>query len=179
MKKVLKLSLLGLPWLILAVMTFYLIAYDGWRDLTFGRLHRVAYEMFDDPGGIDEVRIYLLQGEEGTESGDVFPVRPYGRNAETYGVISLTGEALEEFKTLWRFMALELAYDYQALCHHPPYGFQLIEENQVKVETSICWACSNFYVSILGTSAWYGFNSSGPNSEALLNFCDSLMPYPK
>jgi hypothetical protein len=179
MKRILKLSLSALPWLILVAIASYLYFFDGWRDLTTGRLHRTAYKMFEDTGTVDEVRIYLLQGEEGTESGQTFPIRPYGRNTEVYGVVTLDEEKIKEFIELWRWMILDLSYENQALCHSPPYGFQLVADGEIVVETSICWACSNFYVSLLGTSAWYGFIPEGSNASSLLNFCNSIMPYPK
>ncbi len=51
-----------LPWLLLLIIGCYLALGEGWKDVTLGRFHRKAQEMFADVGGVTEARVYLLMG---------------------------------------------------------------------------------------------------------------------
>jgi len=79
----------------------------------------------------------------------------------------------------WGWMTQDLSYELRGMCYSPPYGFQLLKGNTIVVETSICWHCNNFYVTDLRGSSWYGFDTNKQISQALLKYCDSLLPYPK
>ncbi|HRE90561.1 MAG TPA: hypothetical protein PK095_15625, partial [Myxococcota bacterium] len=105
-----------------------------------------------------------------------FPVRPYESDEPIYGEVTLTGEQLEEFLDYWRWQTP--VYGGGAMCHHPPYGFRLYKGRSLVAETSLCWECSNYYVNLwpLG-SQWQSFDSENEQAQALLNFCDELLPY--
>ena len=45
-------------------------------------------------------------------------------------------------------------------------------------QTSLCWACENFYVDTkFFGSNWIGFDSGSEVGRSLLEFCDGLLPY--
>lgn len=165
-----------LPWLLLGIVALYFVVFSGWKDATIGRYHRKAFDLFSDTEGLTSVTIYLLLGEEAKKEKNVFPIRPYGDKDPTYGSVELSGDELEKFLDLWRYQ--EPAIWRQALCHHPVYGFRLYRGNTLAGETSICWKCSNYYVTPYpGMSAWYGFMADSKNALALLDFCDARLPY--
>lgn len=65
-----------LPWLLLLIIGLYLALGEGWRDVTLGRFHRKAQEIFADVEGITEARIYLLMGTKEQQTKETFPIRP-------------------------------------------------------------------------------------------------------
>ena len=174
-RKIIKV-LLGLSLAFTIITVVYLVFFDGFKDITDGRTHREAFDLFADTEGIYEARIYLIMGE-GKSDGS-FPIRPYGREEPTYGSVTLTGNELKNFLDVWEYQ--EAAWGRQAMCHGPVYGFRLYRRGKLTRETSICWSCSNFYVTPYpGMSTWYGFNSDSKQAKGLLAFCDKLLPYKK
>lgn len=165
-----------LPWFLLALIAFYLIFLEGMWDATSGRFHRKAIELFSYTNDITKAEVYLLAGEEAEQKGITFPIRPYASEHPVYGTVALSGGDLDEFLDLWGLQ--EPSFNRQALCHYPVYGFRLYRGSRLVGETSICWECSNFYVTVYpGISGWYGFVADSENAEALLEFCDTLLPY--
>ncbi|MCW5558984.1 MAG: hypothetical protein KIT22_14280 [Verrucomicrobiae bacterium] len=165
-----------LSWMALCIAALYLIFGQGWKDITLGRLHRKAHEIFSDVDGITEARIYLLMGTKGRETMETFPIRPYGRNHSIFGNVTLTGDRLSVFLNLWRSQSP--AQLRRALCHDPVYGFRLYRGGRLVSETSICWHCNNYYVTAWPLrSSWYGFEADSETAQALLSFCDDLLPY--
>jgi hypothetical protein len=158
------------------VTIVYLVFFDGFKDVTDGRVHREAFDLFADTEGIYEARIYLIMGEG--KSDGTFPIRPYDREEPTYGSVTLTGEKLKDFLHVWEYQ--EVSWGRQAMCHDPAYGFRLFRRGKLTRETSICWSCNNFYVTPYpGMSTWYGFNADSKQAKELLAFCNKLLPYRK
>ena len=171
-----QLLLRSLPWLLLAGVAFYLTLGEGWKDVTYGRFHRKAHAMFSDVRGITEARVYLLMGRPEQQTAETFPIRPYDTSEPVCGSIVLTGKELEEFINLWSYQSA--SQDRQALCHDPAYGFRLYRGSRLVAETSLCWTCSNFYVSCWPFgSGWYGFDADSKYAKQLLSYCDGLLPY--
>lgn len=165
-----------LPWLLLALVAIYFAFFDGWRDATSGRFHRKAFELFSNTHKVTKAEVYLLMGEESAQEETTFPIRPDGSTHPVYGSTELSGKELDEFLKVWRYQ--EPSIWRQALCHHPAYGFRLYEGGSLVAETSICWECSNYYVTAYpGMSGWYGFIADSENAKALLDFCDARLPY--
>ena len=165
-----------LPWFLLALVAIYFALFGGWRDATSGRFHRKAFELFSNTHEVTKAEIYLLMGDESNLEDRTFPIRPYGSTHPIYGSKEVSGEELEQFLDVWRYQ--EPSIWRQALCHHPAYGFRLYEGHSLVVETSICWECSNYYVTAYpGMSGWYGFVADSENAKALLDFCDARLPY--
>jgi hypothetical protein len=165
-----------LPWLIVGVCAVYFGLLDGWRDATVGRFHRKALELFSDTKGITKVEVYLLKGEDANVREETFPLRPYGSTTPVYGSVVLSGSELDEFLGHWCRQAP--SFWNQAMCHDAVYGYRLYRGGRVVGETSICWKCSNFYVTVYpGMSGWYGFTSTSKSALDLLAFCDARLPY--
>lgn len=71
-------SLKILPWTLLALVATYLGLASGWKDVTLGRIQRIAMETFlpwDVPGGVEvtSAKIYLLAGTEQQATKETFP----------------------------------------------------------------------------------------------------------
>jgi hypothetical protein len=161
-------------WSVLALIALYMAFFGGWADLTVGRYHRRAHEVFN-VAGVTEVRVYLLAGSAGQSTSGTFPIRPYSQSAPVYGTVTLTGPQLEEFKSRWETQVPSEGM--QALCHSPAYGFRLYRGTRLVVETSVCWGCSNYTVDVWPfQSNFYGFAQTEAAQE-LLSFCDKLLPY--
>lgn len=158
-------------------MGIYLTVLGGWKDATQGRFHRKAFDLFQDTGGVTSAKLYLLMGE-GAGTGETFPNRPYGNRHPVHGSIELSGAELEEFLGLWELQEPDLRQ--QALCHQAAYGFRLYRGGRLVGETSVCWKCSNYYVTVYpGVAGWYGFAADSGAGQALLAFCDARLPYPR
>ncbi|MCM8533230.1 MAG: hypothetical protein NE330_18825 [Lentisphaeraceae bacterium] len=174
MKNILKKSLTILPWFIIVVAIALVIYFEAHKDVTFGRIHRVAYELFGYQEDVTKAEIYLLMGDDNQLKEETFPIR--SNSSKTYGKVTLEGQTLKKFIELWEFQPI--SYHSQMLCHEPPYGFKLYEGSKLVGQTSICWSCSNFYVTIYpGVHAWYGFNARSTAAQELLNFCNERLPY--
>ena len=153
---------------------YYLVFCDGFVDLVQGRHRRVVLAFFDEVEGVDEARIYLIQGEG--KSDGTFPIRPYNREDPTYGSVNLKGAELAEFLGLW--ISQQGNASGGAMCHDPAYGFRLYRRGSLVRETSMCWHCWNFYLSPYpGETTWAGFDAESADGKKLLEFCDTRLPY--
>lgn len=176
MRKWIQRGVKWLPWLIVGICAVYFGLLGGWRDATVGRYHRKAIELFSDTDGITKVEVFLLMGEAANEREETFPLRPYGSTTPVYGSVTLKGSELDEFIELWSYQAPN--YWSQAMCHGAVYGYRLYRGGRLVGETSICWECSNFYVTAYpGMSGWYGFTADSKSAKDLLAFCDARLPY--
>ena len=174
MSKKRKITLILLPWSIIIVTLVIAFYLNIWKDLTSGRFHRKAVEMFEPNDKITKVIIYKLVGTENEHKGKFFPIKPYNKEAKVYGKVELTDKELDDFLEVWEY--LPVSYYNQASCHNPGYGFRLYEGNSLFAQTSICWECSNFYVKVYNEASWYGFETNSPNSKSLLSFCKKILP---
>lgn len=176
MKRFLKKLSTILTWIALLLVIGYLTYGEGWKDLTLGRFLRKSDTIFSDVSDVTKVKIYLLMGSDEQRSTETFPIPSNGTNDPVYGEVMLTGEQLEEFLKHWRWQTPVNGGG--AMCHHPPYGFRLYKGSILVTETSVCWECSNYTVSVWPfVSTYQGFDSSGEQAQDLLNFCDNLLAY--
>lgn len=145
------------------------IAYRDWPPNRAERLVDAAKKA-------DLVRIYRLQGLPTQITPKKFPILPYDYEQTTYGSVDLTEANLAGFMGFWADFPVDDSRG--ALCHEPVYGFQFYTKDKLIFETSLCWACENFYVDTrFFGSNWIGFDSGSDISRALLQFCDELLPY--
>ena len=153
--------------------------FHGWEDFAEGRGRRIAGEMFnlDSETVVDEVGIYLLQGEESDLDGNRFSLGA-GRNShETYGSVIVSGLAAYDFSEIWDE---QTTYQDGAMCHDPAYGFRLYRNGKLVREAAICWGCGNFSYQVFpGKVRIAGFDSRSKEATALLEFCDKRLPYKK
>lgn len=174
MKRILKKLLLVIPIIFTLISIIYLFYYDGYRDVTEGRVHREAYDIFEDVGDVYEVRISLIMGEG--KSDGTFPLRVHREKPDTYGTVVLRGDDLTRFLKLWESQWVE--YRHGAICHTPAYGFRLYRRGKAVRTTTVCWSCSNFYFNTYpGVERQYGFHADSESGKKLLEFCDKLLPY--
>ncbi len=155
----------------------YLAFAGGWKDVTIGRVHRLAEESFlppDAPGGVEvtEARIYLLAGTEDQATKETFP-----GGFTIYGKTTLTGDELAAFMEAWEFQTVSASYT-AGMCHAPPYGFRLYHGSKLVREISICWNCRNFrFTPWPYFTTKRGFNPDSERGKNLLAFCDKRLPY--
>lgn len=182
MKRRLLIVLKIFPWAALTLTLIYLFCFQGWRDITLGRMHRVANNYFvhfpymsgDHP--VTKVEISLLMGEDSQPLDKTFPVP--GGPGHIYGTIDVAAEDISKFLELWT--AQKIAYWESGMCHHPAYGVRIYEGDKLTRETSMCWYCSNFSIPLPPVGlATYGFDTKGESGQSLLNFLDERLPYPK
>ena len=103
-----------------------------------------------------------------------FPIRPYNAYSRILDKKTLNGSDAEALATLWRSQIF--GRDYQSLCHEPVYGFRFYHGSTLKFETSVCFHCSNFYVTGRGGSGWWGFDSKSAQAEQLLKRLEEIFP---
>ena len=103
-----------------------------------------------------------------------FPVRPYNRFAPVRSSKTLSGSDAEMVAALWR--AQTFGPEFQALCHHPAFGFRFYTGNDLTLETSVCFACANFSVDYLWESDFQGFDTSRPKARELYTRLQQLFP---
>ncbi len=151
--------------LLLAGAVYYFYFCEGWRDVTVGRKHRKANDLFTEVEGITEVRIQLLA------------TGPAKERAGEPDTVTLTGYDVGDFLGIWRYQhPSELM---SAFCHEPAYRIQLYRGSRMVAETWMCWMCSNFSLEVWpsGETVLYGFDAKGKSGQRLLEFCDNLLPY--
>jgi hypothetical protein len=59
-----------------------------------------------------------------------------------------------------------------ALCHLPIHGIRIFSDDALLFETSLCWACNNYYVE----SDWAGLTADAKPLRTLL---DEVVPIPE
>jgi hypothetical protein len=177
MKKTLKwiaCVLVGLLALTGALVLIAGLMFDGIEDHALGKMDRIAGQSYED---VDRIEIFLLAAPAGAEGKGTFPVRAYGSDYPVYGTATITGADARKAAELWTYTPKSGG---GAMCHEPPYGIRMYAGEKLRFESSICWACSNFYIeSFPGTYTFYGFYAESQSAKDLLALFDSKLPYPK
>jgi len=122
----------------------------------------------------DRVEIYHLDGKTDSDATAGFPIRPYEKFSRILNRRILAGNDAEVFAALWR--SQNFGVGYQALCHEPGYGFKFYDGSSLKFETSVCFHCSNFYITALGKSGWWGFDTGSQSAASLLKQLQEFFP---
>jgi hypothetical protein len=122
----------------------------------------------------DRVEIFHLAGETSDDGSTGFPVRPYDGYSRIIDRKTLAGADAEQLAVLWRSQTFGL--EYQALCHSPGYGFRFYRGSSLKFETSVCFHCNNFYVTALGESGWWGFDTKTTRAADFLARLQQIFP---
>ena len=165
-----------LPWLLLTLIFSFLYFGRGLEDLDAGRGQRIARDIFGNMDGVDEVRIYRLEGTPEQKTNDAFGVTGYHTgNLNVFGSISLADEDWDVFMNHWRSQIPTLGSG--GMCHEAPYGFRFFRDGKLVTETSICWHCENYTVKELGPfrTRLHGFDPGSEAGKALLAFCDARL----
>ncbi len=130
----------------------------------------------------DRVDVFHLNGTafprdeaDRPKPGEGFPIRAYGSaEAKILGRTTLDGTDAEALAVMWRTQTFDPGL--QALCHSPSYGFRFYSGSKLVFETSLCFHCSNFYVTDLTGSGWWGFDSESPKAQELLRRLQVIFP---
>jgi hypothetical protein len=122
----------------------------------------------------DRVEVCYLNGDTGADATTGFPVRPYDAYSRILDRKTLIGKDAEVLATLWRSQRFD--FDAQALCHEPAYGFRFYRGPSLQFETSVCFHCSNFYVTAFGQTGWWGFDTRAQSATNLLTRLQEIFP---
>jgi hypothetical protein len=146
-----------------------------WQPLLTRYVQRCLAAVTTELPTCDRVEVFHLDGE--TDAGpSEFPVRPrpYGRHSEILGTVTLTGSEAGQLASMWR--SLRFGKEYRMMCHFPGYGLRFYRGTSLQFETSVCFHCNNFYVTALGDSFWWGFDTQSPEAVRMLNRLRELFP---
>ena len=128
---------------------------------------------------IEVLRLGGLQRLQGPEKAVLaidqrFPIKPYSDFAEIRGAKTVSGDDAESIAQLWRSQTF--GREFQALCHHPTFGIRFFSGNDLMLETSVCFGCSNFTVDYLATSQFHGFDTDNTKARELYERLQQLFP---
>ena len=115
----------------------------------------------------DRVEVFRLDGLTDADSTHGFPIRPghkeYSRILDRR---TLTGADADQITQLWRSQNFGL--EYESLCHQPAYGFRFYRGESLRFETSVCFRCSSFTVTLFGEEGQWGFDTTTTRAQELL-----------
>ncbi len=103
-----------------------------------------------------------------------FPIYPYENFAPILDQCELTGAKAEELAAIWRSCNFEIG---GSLCHNPVYALRFYSDEDLVLETSLCWECDNCFLAD-GSSGhrWKGFEDI--EYRLLLKLRKVLVPPP-
>jgi len=145
-----------------------------WRPLVRSYYTHRVHTVTGSLPQCERVEVFHLEGEASGDALTGFPVRPYNSYSRVLGRKILTGADAESLAALWRSQTF--GFDYQGLCHAPAYGFRFYQGSSLKFETSVCFHCSNFYVTALDESGWWGFDTTTTQASDLLAHLQQIFP---
>ena len=67
-------------------------------------------------------------------------------------------------------------YGFSALCHEPAYGLRFFSGEELVLETTFCWKCSNFEVPTSLGYRFMGFDRHNPQAAALWRLLQEHIP---
>lgn len=171
-------ALMGLALLLIAGVWFSRdFLRDSVRAYIWGTIHLAGEKYGNLLPEVDQMEIYLLQPESRDDSqGFGMPDNP-SIQIPIAGSKVLTGEEASTFANAWREMTFGAAWG--AMCHEPAYGLRFRHGQEMILETTLCWKCSNFYVpSPLGTILC-GFRKKDSKAEAFWEILQGHLPLPE
>jgi hypothetical protein len=155
------------------VVTGGVVAWQ-WRLLVRSYYTHRVHTVTSSLSKCDRVEVFHLDGQTSDDASTGFPVRPYNGYSRILNRQKLTGADAESLTALWRSQTF--GWEYQALCHGPTYGFRFYRGSSLKFETSVCFHCSNFYVTALGESDWWGFDTKTAGASEFLARLQQIFP---
>jgi hypothetical protein len=131
----------------------------------------------------DRAEIYLLDFSMGSDGKhvinndvDAFPISPYQKDTKILKSRKIPSKDIQQWRAA--ITSLVSGDDTGAggvLCHYPAHGIRLYAGDVLLFETSICWACSNYFFTYEGESKWNQLMDIGNLKELL----DEFMPIPE
>ncbi len=137
----------------------------------------------------DRIEVYLLDfsiGEDPTyqlkDDDEGFPIRPYSRGSfdEAKTKILKTSKLPAKEIPTWCAAVTKMVTSDKdgggAFCHYPIHGLRIYAGTKLLFETSLCWACSNFYFTYTGESRWVPLTEDANDLKKRLH---DFMPIPE
>ena len=173
--------LIGLRCVALLLAAAWWLSRDFWREqaraYARGTLEVAAENYGSLLPEIDRIELSVIgSGTASVTNG--FPERA-GKLAY-YPILSqktLTGDDAQEFRKRWRAMTFSWALS--GLCHEPAYGLRFYNDKKLIFETTVCWKCSNFYLSTPLGYTYCGFDRKNPQAHAVLELLQKHAPLPE
>lgn len=156
--------------LVIALFLALFFTRETWAELL---IKNRASHYLRLPKDIDTVEVFTLEDNPNGNSygfaGDVDS--PVG----TVGHKTLTENDAKKIANLWG--QFPIGRKFQAMCFEPVYGLQFKRKGNVYFQTSVCWHCAAFTVSVpfVGTEQ-YGFNSKSDGAQELLTMLEGYLP---
>jgi hypothetical protein len=116
----------------------------------------------------DRIEVYSLDPDGkrvDAHSENSFPIKPYGGACKILHHATLSAQDTDAFTQIWRLH--EFGSEWSGMCHYPGYGLRFYSGSTLQFETSLCFLCTNFYVTYMGESHWCGFNGRAETIELL------------
>ena len=126
---------------------------------------------------VDRVEVSVLASGKASATNGI-PSRVDGLSYYPIAVQKmLTGQEAKEFRNKWR--AMTFWYGFSALCHEPAYGLRFFNGQELLLETTFCWKCSNFQVPTPLGYGFMGFDSDKPQAVAFWRLLQEHIPLPE
>ncbi|MFT6180581.1 MAG: hypothetical protein ACI9NQ_001532 [Paracoccaceae bacterium] len=105
-----------------------------------------------------------------------FFIKPYGAYSKILKKKEVGSDLLKGFRSGVIEMFKEPVMGPGPFCHYPIHGIRLYIEGELFFETSLCWHCGNYFMSMTGAwdGMWVGFKG-----EKLEAFLKKEMPIPQ
>jgi len=137
---------------------------------TFQFANRIDVYLLDFSMGKDEK--YKAKEEEA-----VFRIQPY-LHAETkiLNTFQVPPKDIPTWCEAVKRLLVSPKEGGQAFCHFPIHGIRIYAEDRLLFETSICWACHNYFFTYDDQANWESITADAKDLKKLL---DTFMPVPE
>ena len=168
---------------IVVLTAFGFLTKTFWRQqyhaFCLGQVEFAAEHYQRLPEDIDTVEIFTLSTIGNSAEPDYKNgfYGDYNQIIGTLGHETLTGTDAKEVVELWG--AFEIGRELQAMCFNPVYGLQFKRKGKIYFQTSVCWHCSGYTLSVppFGT-VQYGFDAKSKSAQKLLETLEHHLPLP-
>ncbi len=129
----------------------------------------------------DKVEVFLLDfsipdvESESVTGIETFPIVPYAKNTRIIKKVAVEKADLKEFTGAVAAALTGQENEGGVMCHYPIHGIKVFRADVPVFQTSLCWACGNYYVEYPNGPSWDQMTMSfGPLKDLL----DKHMPIP-
>jgi len=131
----------------------------------------------------DRAEVYLLDFSIGKDfaykpkdEDKVFPIRPYKSETKILKTATVPAKELPAWRAAVTKMVTSDKEGGGAFCHYPIHGLRIYAGTKLLFETSICWACRNYYFDYDGQHEWVSLTDDSDDLSKLLH---DFMPIPE
>lgn len=129
----------------------------------------------------DKIEVFLLdftipEVESDAVTGiETFPIVPYSKDTRIIKKAVLGQGDLQAFKEAVVSALTGEENEGGVMCHYPIHGIKIFRSNEPVFQTSLCWACGNYYVEYPNGASWDQMTMGFGQLKDLL---DKHMPIP-